>query len=83
MLKKKTGIAIGVLVSIIGFILAVISVVIETHIHNEVQNKQTDISNYTELMFRKSLLSSFGEICIFLGFLTMNYIVLIHLWKQF
>ena len=82
-MRKKTGIAIGTIISIVGFILAVVSVVIETHIHKEIRDNQTGNEQYRELLFKKSMVSSFGEIGIFLGFLTMNYVIIIHLWDQF
>lgn len=82
-MRKKTGIVFGTVISIIGFILAVVSVVIETHIHKENRDNMVEDEQYRELMFRNSMISSFGEIGIFLGFLMMNFVVVIHLWDKF
>jgi len=82
---KKTRIGIGIIISTIGFILAVVSVIIETHIHRIIKDEpiETKYKDYSELLFRKSMISSFGEIGIFLGFLIMNLVIVSHLWEQF
>lgn len=71
----------GLLISIFGFALAVASVVIETNIHKQIRDDdETETkSNYKEEIFKKSLLSSFAEIAIFLGFILMHYAVIRHL----
>lgn len=82
-MTKRTIIMVGITVSILGFVLAVASVVIETHIHKTIRDNQTREEDYRDILFRKSMVSSFAEIGIFLGFILMNFAIISHLWKQF